>query len=352
MKRKNKLINNKLIRWIILPGLLLFFWFVLTFIYSSQYNGSYTVISFNHSLNNFNKYPEGRLLEGDKITGEFTAQDDNLGIVAIRFKQQQRIQWVLEDILIFRIKEKGASEWYYQNQYYSGLTYDVPFLPIGFPIINDSEDKIYQFELESTKGNDINGLVLSDKNPVLASRYQMDKTALINDSSLLVHFFYTKLLNTFDTPDILFSSIVYLLPFMLYLSWITGALDIIMKPLLQKYERSLFKVKLEKIYKNNIILGLFFSLILISAVLYDVLILQVLNDAIYLVILFMWLMIQYLTKVKSSITFIIAFILLLISPISNQLESVTIAEKAAAWAFIFLAGGVFMEMIQLRKSKK
>jgi hypothetical protein len=29
-----------------------------------------------------------------------------------------------------------------------------------------------------------------------------------------------------------------------------------------------------------------------------------------------------------------------------------IAEKAAAWAFMFLSGGLFMEMISLRKSKK
>ncbi len=145
---------------------------------------------------------------------------------------------------------------------------------------------------------------------------------------------------------------IYLFPFVMYLSWVTGFLERITSPFLKKYDKSLLKKRLIKIYKNNLVLGATFSFIILSALLFDILFLQVLNDVIYLVILFSWLSLQFLTRSKSVVTIFIAILLIFISTISNQFESIMIAEKAAAWAFMFLSGGLFMEMISLRKSKK
>src|SRR5690606_26100435 len=101
MKRINSYLDSTFMKWVVLPLLFLLAWFTATFIFSSQYNGSYTVISYNHDKTVFSHIPENRIRKGEKIIGQFEAQENNLGIVAIRFKQQQRIPWKQEDILIF-----------------------------------------------------------------------------------------------------------------------------------------------------------------------------------------------------------------------------------------------------------
>ncbi|HRN69554.1 MAG TPA: hypothetical protein PLS49_00055 [Candidatus Woesebacteria bacterium] len=352
MKKTNKLLNRKFMEWLVFPFMLVFFWFVATFIYTSLYNGSYTVISVNHDVKVFTNIPDGKILKGEKLTGEFEAKNDNLGIVAIRFKQQQRIAWKQEDILIFRLKEKGSPEWIYENHYYSGLTYDVPFLPIGFPVIDDSKDKTYVFEFESTKGNLVNGLVLGSKNPIFASRYQMNKSELLADTSLLIKFFYTKIVNTFDTPDILYSSLIYLFPFFLYIAWVSGILKKIFKLLFNDYKRSRVKKILSVLYGYNTSLGVMFSIFVVVAVLYDIFILQVLNDMVYIVLIGIWICLQKLVQSTTIITFVVAFIFIFITLLLNELGSITAAEKSGAWAFMFLLGGIILELIYLRKSGK
>lgn len=352
MKKRSTNKINKILTWLVVPSVLLFLWLVSTVLYSSTYNGSYSVITYNHSKDSFIKIPEKKLLKGDKITGEFVAQDDNLGILAIRFKQGQRIPWDKEDILQFRIKEQGLTDWYYENEYYSGLTFDVPFLPVGFPIIQDSNGKTYYFEVESLRGNDQNGLQLDTKRPVLASRYQVDRQELINHPDKLVNFLIFKTINSLDTPDILYSSLIYLLPFWLYILWITKILDPLLTPLLKRYKKSSLRRSIIKIYQHESILTVAFSSVLLIAVLFDILRLQVLNDMIYLVVIVLWVIIQRFAGATTVVTYLVGLLLLAIAPISLEFGNITIAEKAAAWAFIFLAGGVFMEMIQLRKSKK
>lgn len=349
-RRSNKI--NKLVTWVIIPLALILLWLVASVIYSSTYNGSYTVITHNHSKDSFTNIPNKKLLKGEKITGEFVAQDDNLGILAIRFKQGRRIPWEKEDILQFRIKEKGATEWYYENEYYSGLTFDVPFLPVGFPVIQDSKGKTYYFEFESLRGNAQNGLVLDTKRPVLASRYQVDRHELIDRPDKLLNFLVFKTINSLDTPDILYSSLIYLLPFWLYVLWITKALDPLLSPLLKRYQKSALKKTITKIYQHEATLTVIFSSLLLIAVLIDILRLQVLNDMLYLVVILLWVIIQRLAGATTVVTFVVGLLLLAIAPISLEFDNITIAEKAAAWAFMFLAGGVFMEMILLRKSGK
>lgn len=334
---------------------LLLFWFFATVIYSSLYTGSFTVVSYNHSKDNFTDLPNAMLLKGEKISGKFRAEDNNLGIVAIRFKQQLRIPWRDEDILIFRIKQEGSEEWIYENQYYSGLTFDVPFLPFGFSTIPDSKGKIFIFELESTKGNEFNGIEISRKNPILSSRYQVDKAELLTKPSEVTKFLLAKAFNSLDTPDILFSSIVYSFPLLFYILWISGVLnrlisrfEFVLKP--QRNNKVLKKI-LNFIHRND--KRLFISmLVLISSIVYDVFLLQILNDVVYLVVISLWLFILRLAKIDNQVTYISALLLLIIAPFAIQFDSKSIADKAISWAFIFLTGGIIMEIIQLRKAKK
>src|SRR5690606_4297168 len=109
-------------RKIVIAFLLFILWFALTVWYIIIFDESVLVLSYNHGEENFTSIAYDRLLEGEKLAGEFVAQDENLGIVALRFEKLPRIPWDQEDKLIFRIKEAGADTWYYTGEYMSGLT--------------------------------------------------------------------------------------------------------------------------------------------------------------------------------------------------------------------------------------
>lgn len=317
--------------------------------YSSQYIGSYSVVSINHGKDIFKNLPEGKITKGKKIVGEFKAYENNLGIVSIHFKQQPRIPWKYEDILVFKIKEKGSSEWYYQNEYYSGLTYDIPNLPIGFPVIEYSKGRTYQFELESLRGDERNALTVVDRRNIFSSRYQFDKAVLLNNSGELIKFLNYRVLNVFTTPEILFSSIVYLLPLFLYIAWISGMFTNLSRHLNKNKK---IKKIIEKIYAQQVVLSSIFSTILIAVILFDIFKLQVINDFIYIILSVLWIMLLQFFKHSTKTTFVFVIILLLISLVSNELNEVASATKSSIWAFVFLCIFILQSTKESKKYDK
>lgn len=314
--------KKKWVKFGLIPALLLGIWFILTFAYIVMFDQSVLVISYNHSADNFTSSTHNRLLKGQKLAGEFIAKEDNLGIVAMRFKSFQRIPFKDEDMLVFRLKEKGQKNWYYQNKYRSGLTFDVPFLPFGFPKIADSRGKTYIFELESLKGNSFNGVALSSRQPFLVSKYQMNKSELLHNPRQLVSFLITKFANSFYTIDITYSSTVFALLFLFYLF-------ILIQPriLLPNYT---------------------FPVLIISLIIIDIVYLQVLNDLLYLFIVPLWLWVSVREKIDSKYAFGTGLFLLAFSPLFLQLNNTSAAETAGAWAFMFFVTGLIQAMWELR----
>lgn len=359
-----KLFRHKIIRNSVIPLILFGLWGGLTFLYILSYDKSFSVISKNHSQKNLIQIPKTKLYKGEKIVGRFVARADNLGIIAIRFKQQLRIPWKDEDILLFKLKEENANNWYYQNKYYSGLTYDVPFLPFGFPIIKNSNGKTYYFEIESTKGNEKNGLELSNKTPILVTKYKVDEQALFNNPLNLFIFLTTKFTNSFTNLDVVFSSFVYSLPLMCYSLWSTGVVKFIfstlkkpntfhhilrtLAPLFSKLKIDIVFYSLLKIFYKKNSLILFFIVILIGAILYDIFIIQVFNDIIYIIIIILWIIFLRLGHIDNKVTFFFAFLLLIIASFSFEFNYIIIGNKAATWLFIFLVGATIQALIEMK----
>lgn len=321
-----KIMKNKWFKWGILPFLLFVLWFLLTCWYIIIFDQSLLVISYNHPTSSFTSITHDKLLKGEKLAGEFTAKDNNLGIVALRFKSFQRVPYKDEDSLRFRIKEKGASTWYYQNTYRSGFTYDMPFLPFGFPVIPDSKGKTYVFELESLKGNWENGVALSTRQPFLVSKYQEDKAVLLSNKLKLVEFGFKKFVNSFRTIDILYSSFIFALPFIFFMLWNSKV-----RKYLPKYS---------------------FAVFLLSVIVVDILFLQILDDLLYIVVPIIWLFLLQASKIDNKYTFVVGLVLLLISPIFLQFNITNVAETAGAWAFIFFVAATFLAILELKKNDK
>lgn len=314
--------NKWWIRFILIPFVLFCVWVALTFWYIVIFDQSALVLSYNHPTSDFTQITYNRLLKGQKLAGEFVAKDNNLGIVAIRFKSFERIPYNQEDTLIFRLKQKGQKGWYYQNQYRSGLTFDVPFLPFGFPIIPDSKGRTYDFELESLHGNNINGVALSTRQPFLVTKYKADKKVLLKNPRAFLMFIFKKIFNSFDTIDISYSSFLFALPFIFYMIYVSR-----IKPYIPRYSVGVF---------------------VIVAILIDICFLQLLNDLLYIEVPILWLFLMREEKLDSRYTFLSGLIFLLFAPLYLQLNIEEAAQIAASWAFMFLFAGTIQACISTK----
>ena len=103
-KTLDNLISNKIIKWIIIPCILLLLWFSLSLTYSSY--KSFTVLQYPQNQDKNNTFFEKKLLKGQKLIGKFEAKENNLGIVAVKFGNVPRVEFEKEDTIVFRIKEE------------------------------------------------------------------------------------------------------------------------------------------------------------------------------------------------------------------------------------------------------
>lgn len=132
---------------------------------------------------------DGKLLAGDKITGEFQSEDNFLGIVEIRFLTYGKVS---SDSYIFRMKEKSDKEWYYINTYKAREFGGYPLFPFGFPIIADSKNKKYYFELESLSGRSKDAVGISMIEPVIVVKHVFNREYLLNHKEELALFLFKK----------------------------------------------------------------------------------------------------------------------------------------------------------------
>ena len=281
MKEKiKKLLKNNLVKYILIPSLLLLFWFGLTSLYIYTFDTTLSVISYIHGKENITNNNYSKLLKGQKLIGEFVAKDDNLGIVSVKFKTFLRPAYKNEDIILFRIKEKGKDIWIAENTYRNGLMYEASPFPFGLPKIPDSKGRRYYFEIESLNGNQNNSIALSDKNQILFSKYQVNKADLLKNKTLFLDFAFKKYFNSLLTTDVRFSSIIYMIPLIFYLIWISS-----IGKKLKKYTESPKKLKFEI---RNIIYHLAhlpLHITLFGIIYLDIFVVSYNNDVVYLVII-------------------------------------------------------------------
>jgi len=128
------------------------------------------------------------LTKGVVAKGSFIAKENYLGIINVRFDSKKNN----DDQMIFRIKEKGSSRWYYEQSYHAVQFVKLPLFPIGFPIIKDSQGKIYDIEIYTKKGK-INSVSLDSTYPGFVLRYFIPKTELLSNPKILFNYFLNKI---------------------------------------------------------------------------------------------------------------------------------------------------------------
>ncbi len=351
-KTERKSVLNKSLIYGLVPLILFALWGVFTLLYITSYDKSFLILSYNHSQDTFTKVQHEKLLTGDKVEGEFTAAENNLGIVAVRFTIFSRVPYKDEDKVVFRIKEKGAKDWYYQNNYRAGLIYDVPVFPFGFPKILDSQGKQYVFEIQSLEGNQRNAVAVSRREPVIISKYETSKAFLLSDKKEFVYFTLKKF-NALKTAEVLYVSFIFLLPLIIHFLLITpqgekvsGRFNTFIYSRIPKQIYSKSKILFDLTYIKVFLLSL-----LLVMILSDIFIFQITYAAVYIVLIGIWIYILA-GEFKSKISFIVSGLFLVLSSTLYYIYYEHLAELTAAWAFLFLCAGLIHALIEYKNENK
>lgn len=253
----------------------------------------------------------GELLKGDKVWGKFHSQFTNLGILSVRFFNEDRDS---KDTLVFRIKEVGAEKWYYEAKYETDQFLPHKQFPFGFPTIGSSDQKDYEFELESLRGATGSGILVDKDNPVFIAKSTYSKTDIVNNNNLRKYFFSRKLINIFSDYDLLYNLSLCFLPFSLYLIFLVS------KGISYQY-LTLF----------SIILPIF-----------DIFVVEKNYDLFLISVLFLWGLIHFRYHFSFAISTVFATTFFFLTAILLFLSQIIPAEKAATWGYLYLLFSIIL----------
>jgi len=336
-----KISSNRILTFGIIPLLLLLLWFVLSLFYASKY--SFSVIPLAYNKSNFISLKTDELLAKQKVSAQFQAKENNLGIVSVRFKTYSRIN---NDIVIFRLKETGKNDWYYQYQYKVDQFQDNDYFTFGFPIILNSINKTYYFEIESTKGKIGDAVSISTKSPIFIAQHQFTKQQLLANKTMIPEFLIKKIYYSFSDINFLISSFVYLLPFIYYILWfyLMRPLINIGFPFLSRFSIKNWNVPIE--YRS----GKKYLLLYIHLVAIFILIffMNTMNNYVNLIMIGLWIILIMIYRFGYSISYLLALFFLLLCPVLFIFNQESIAENAAMWTYFFLVMGTAGAIVELK----
>lgn len=173
------------------PALLFFLLLSKPYIFSkiSSFSslGFYSLVEEDYG----HKMKTAEILAQDKIIGNFTASEKNLGIVLVRFYNFDRIN---SDTVIFRLKELGKKTNIYEKEYKVDQFQPNEYFTFGFPTISNSSGKKYLFEIESTEGKHNDAIAISSKVSQTAFAYQFSRNDFSNDYRFILRFGYKKII--------------------------------------------------------------------------------------------------------------------------------------------------------------
>lgn len=335
--------NNAFVKWTFVPLLLLLFWFTATGLHIFYSDLSPSVLSENHRIESYKTKSNLRLLKNNYITGQIKAKDNYLGILSIRFEKTNN---PVDDIIVFRIREVGAKNWYFQNSYNSEQFFVISLYPFGFPIIENSKNRIYEFQLISLYGSKNNSIKLSQNEPVIISKYKFPRRVLFSNTNILYDFISDKIIYTILNANLFFLSLIYLFPFIFYI-----LLQASYK-IHNKISKTLRKIILPPVLKYAPFLTHPSLLIIFFAILVDIFIISSTYDDAFLVLGFLWIALVVTYGMKSKNSFFVCFFLAIVFQLLLIFNQEMMAEKSANWLYLFFILALVHSFLELRPRKK
>lgn len=312
---------NSVIKFFIIPVLLLIFGGYNLFNYLKAGEFGLLNLDVHGDFTDLVSPGSGELLKGDKVLGSFHSDFPNLGVILVRFYNQDRDS---NDTLAFRLKESGQQDWYYQANYKTDQFLPHQTFPFGFPVIANSANRDFDFELESLSGATGSGILVDYEKPVFIAKSSFTRGALLKDKQLLSYFVINKFINVFGDADTRTNTLFSFLPFIIYLLYLLTE-------------------------------GVSFQILTSMAVAFacwDIFYLQSSYDLLYLSILFFWALISKRFRFESRIAASFALAFLIITPLLLIAKQDSLAEKSAVWSYLFLCITIIQQIYELRVKQK
>ena len=313
---------NRVIKFFIVPLILLIFGGFNLFNYLKAGEFGLLNLDIRGDFTDLISTTSGELLKGDKVFGNFHSTYPNLGLISVRFFNQDRDS---DDTLAFRLKESGQKDWYYQANYKTDQFLPHETFPFGFPVIADSDNRDYEFELESLNGATGRGISVDYQKPVFVAKSSFTKESLLKNMNLLSYFVINKFINVFGDTDTITYAFFSFLPLILYFLFLLTA-------------------------------GVSYQILTLSAVAlayWDIFCLQSSYDLLYISVIFFWGLISKRFRFESKIAAAFALIFLAITPILLIAGQNDLAERSAVWAYLFICITVAQQIYELKiKPKK
>ena len=351
MYKKNRSLQMKFLIRLLIPIILFSLWIILTISYIFSLDTAFSVISYVEPNNTFKNITYNRLLKNDSLDGSFVASENNLGIVQIKFQTFFRPAYADEDKILFELRQSRSATWYYKGVYRGGLIYGSPYFPFGFPVITNSKGKSYEFRIVSLRGTESNSVALAQGGTIISTKYKYTRSELLQSKSFFVSFILRKIYNAFDSTEVIFSSIVYALPLIVYLSifmlrkQIYHLFDYLYKRSISKRNRSRINKRYARLFVEGKLIDKLMSSVILVCMLFDVFYFQLKNDFIYLIIPILFMTIQLDYRKNKNNTFIVGIYLLCISPLLLLINSDIASELITSYAFLFLSAGMLQFLI-------
>lgn len=136
--------QKRSVRVVILPILLLMLGIGYSIIIALQADSAITLLTIPGSHGYFNSPIDQPIEMNQPVLGEFQAVQNNLGMISIKMEGSQPAS----TRLAMRIREKGQTDWWGEDQRHLDQMNKSNYLFFGFPQMIDSKNKRIEFEIE------------------------------------------------------------------------------------------------------------------------------------------------------------------------------------------------------------
>lgn len=296
--------------------------------YVLQSNSPFFLQENTDEINFLTPYHYDLIQKGQKVRLESTVHYSYFGILSMRFNTFNRLN---ADSLIFRIKEKGSKDWYYQNRYKTDQFQNNQLFPFGFPPINTSRDKTYVYEIESVGGNAKDGVALSQMRPIISATFQYSSTRILTSGLEGLMFVLLKYIHGLESLE---NVPAILSPFIIYVF----------------YKRFSQKGNQEKMIK------LTFLVLSMLSIFYIVFLGKILPGSqtnsigILVALLIFWGVFVLRYRVKSNFWLMLAVFSILCMSVVVFFRRPDLGERAGALAYGFMLIGILQTIIELKFS--
>ncbi|MCX6731163.1 MAG: hypothetical protein NTZ55_04925 [Candidatus Roizmanbacteria bacterium] len=262
------------------------------------------------------------------IKGKIHASFPNLGAIIVHFERPSS----KKGSFLFQMQEINSNTLHYSATYALQDIYNLQSYPFGFPVIVNSQNKSYFIKMESQH------LSIKKSGVVYEMIYPFDKGSLFRGERA-VQFILGKIEQYWK--DLLYSNnlIFYLAPTFFFLFF--TIIHLIFK---DKFQRTEIYRQSKELAKPT-----FLSLLLFIG--YDILFIPKINDLPIALLCMMWALLIFSYRYKSQKSFVGALFFLILCPILLVSNMGLIAEKASAWAFMFMVMGTIHALIELKNEE-